>query len=477
MTTNHHDPLAPQLVDELRRQVRGRVTGAADGDWDAARQAWHLLADQRPAAVVHAAGVDDIAATVRFAREHGLSVTAQPVGHGATPALDGAILLRTTDLHDLSVDLTAGTARVAAGVRWRELNDALSGSGLTSLPGSSGDTTVVGYTLGGGLSWFGRKYGQAANHVVAIELVDPAGELVRVTRKSDPDLFWALRGGGGDFGIVTALEVELLPAEEIYGGRLLWPVEHARDILLAYSAMTRTAPDELTLWAWLLNLPDVPFVPEPLRGKWVVAVDSTFLGPAAEAEKLLAPLRAVATPMADGLDTIPLKLLGTIAQEPDEPVPGLLSTVLLTEFDEQVIDALLDVAAPGTPSPLFAYEIRHFGGALSRPGADDGAAGHVEEPYMLLFGGMVAVPELLPLITGAIAGVEHAMAPWVSGRRLPNFAPSDPVDQLYPADVVARLRSIKDERDPDGVFRSNHPVRGLAASQPNAVGLSASRHG
>ena len=231
---------------------------------------------------------DDIVAAVRFAKRHGMSVAAQPVGHAATTAVDGTILLRTTGLRGLSVDVAGRTARVEAGVRSRDLNAALSGTGLTSLPGSSGDPSVVGYTLGGGMSWFGRKYGLAANRVRAIDLVDPDGRHVQVTEHSDPELFWALRGGGGDFGIVTAMEIELMPAPAIYGGRLAWSVEQTVPVLRAFSEVAAAAPDELTVWAWLLNLPAAPFVPEPLQNCWSVVVDLSYLGTAAEAEALSA---------------------------------------------------------------------------------------------------------------------------------------------------------------------------------------------
>ncbi|GAB3933867.1 FAD-binding oxidoreductase [Kribbella albertanoniae] len=451
--------LAPQLVEVLRRQVAGRVVVAGDAEWDTERLAWHLLADQRPAAVVHVKGADDIVAAVKFAGRHGLAVSAQPVGHGATPALSGTILLRTGGMTGLEVNLGDGVARVEAGVRWRDLNSALSGTALSGLPGSSGDTTVVGYTLGGGISWFGRRYGQAANHIRAVELVDPQGDLRRVTRESDPELFWALRGGGGDFGIVVAMEIGLVFIDEIYGGRLMWPVEHARDVLRAFAEVTADAPDELTLWAWLLNFPDVPFVPEPVRGRWFVAVDSTYLGGRDEAENLLAPLRAVAEPAADSVAVVPLSELGSIAQEPDDPMPGLLKVVLLSGFDEEAIDALLKVAEPGTASPLFAFEVRHLGGEFTRADEANGAAGHIEEPYLLLFGGFVAAPEMAVPVAAGIEAVQTQMAQWITGRQLPNFASGEPSGELYPPDVQARLSTIKQRVDPLGVIRSNHPVR------------------
>ena len=443
-------------MNGLRELIKGPVVLPGDPGWDAARRAWHLLVDQQPVAVVEAAGLNDIVATVRYAGEHGLAVTAQPTGHGASPAVNGTILLRTGALTEIELDLAAGIVRVGAGVRWRDLNDALTGTGLTSLPGSNGDTTVVGYTLGGGVGWFGRKYGQAAQRVRSVRLVTADGVIADVNQESAPELFWALRGGGGDFGIVLSMELELMPAMEIQGGRMMWPFEQARDVLRAFAETTTYAPDELSLWAWVLHFPDVPFVPEPVRGESFVAVDCTFLGTPEDADKLLAPLRAIADPVSDQVAPIPLNLVGKIAEEPEDPTPGLLKTVLLSSFDDTAIDTLLEAAAP--ESPLFVFEVRHLDGAFARPDESLGAAGVIEEPYLLLFGGIVPDPALAPVIGGAIEAVQAKMAPWITGRVLPNFSTDELNTELYPAAVHQRLVSIKQAVDPAGTIRSNHPV-------------------
>jgi hypothetical protein len=444
-------------MNGLRELIKGPVVLPGDPGWDAARSAWHLLTDQHPVAVVHATDADDIVATVRYARDHGQTIAAQPVGHGATTAIaNGTILLRTTALTGIELDLAAGVVHVGAGVRWRDLNDALSETGTTSLPGSNGDATVVGYTLGGGLSWFGRKYGLAANHVRSFRIVTSAGELVHVTNASDPDLFWALRGGGGDFGIVVSMELELLPAFEIQGGRMMWPIDQARDVLRAFAEITTYAPDELSLWAWVLHFPDVPFVPEFVRGQSFAAVDTTFLGSAEDAAKLLTALRAVAEPIVDTVAPIALSEVGKIAQEPEEPVPALLKTVLLSAFDDAAIDALVGASVPG--SPLFAFQVRHLGGAFARPDASQGVAGTIDEPYSLLTGGFVPDPALLPVVGGAIQAVMATMSSWITGRVSPNFASDEPITAMFPAGALARLRTIKQSVDPAGTIRGNHPV-------------------
>ncbi len=444
------------VLEELRRKLSGRVVGPADEGWDAARRAWNLHVDQHPLAVVEIAGVADISAAVRVAGQHGVSVSVQPRGHGATTALNGTVLLRPAVLKTLRVHRDQRVAQVETGVQGQQLNEALTGSGLTSLPGSSGDPSVVGYTLGGGLSWFGRKYGMAAQRIRAAELVVPDGEHVRIDATSDPDLFWALRGCGGDFGIVTALELDLLPAEHIYGGRLLWAVEHAPAVLSAYAAATAEAPDELTLWANLLNLPGFDFIPEPVRGRWTLAVDITYLGDGAQAERFLRGLRDAAPLLAGSLDTVPLAKLADICAEPTEPAPSIDAAWLLNAFDEPVIETMLGAVRPGRPSPLTIVEIRHLGGALARPVDDTGAAGPISEPYAMVCVGAVPVPEMAPALSSCLAQVRGAMAPHSSGRTPPNSGAD--AAAIYPPDVLDRLQKIKRACDPGGVIRSNRPV-------------------
>jgi FAD/FMN-containing dehydrogenase len=436
------------LAMKLRERVHGSVVAPGDEGWDRVRRGWNLHVDQRPAAVVEVADVADVAAAVRVAADHGVPVAAQPRGHGATAALDGTVLLRTGALDALELDHTQRTVRIGAGVRWQRLNEALTGTGLTGLPGSSSDPSVVGYTVGGGLSWFGRRHGLAAHQVRAADVVSPSGALARVTRDSDPDLFWALRGGGGEFGIVTALELDLLLAPHVYGGRLLWPAAHARTVLAAFVEATRSAPETLTYWAWLLQLPD---------GQRLVAVAATYLGDAADGERLLDPLlRATPPPLENTLGTVPLAALGDIAGEPTEPTPIVDGALLLDAFDVPAVDALLDAAPPGQPSPLAAVAIRHLGGALSRPEPHHGAAGHLPEPYVMVTGGPVPHPDTAVEVEEGVARVLGALARFGSGRTPPNFG--DDAVTAYPPDVLTRLRRVKRERDPYGVVRGNRPL-------------------
>lgn len=449
-------PLLPaHVLDELRRQATGRVAHPGDEDWEAVRHGWNLVVDQRPAALVEVHDIGDIVTAVRVAAEHDLAVAAQPVGHGATAAMDGTILLRTGRLDRFSIDRDTRTAHVGPGVRWRQVSAALAGTGLTGLPGSSSDPTVVGYTVGGGLSWFGRRFGLAANHVRAVEMVDPNGALVRVTSDSDPDLFWAVRGGGGDFGIVTALEFELFPAEHLYGGMLLWPIADAEAVLATYLDITRSAPDELSVWALLMNVPDEDEMPPTLRGRWAVGVAATYLGPAEDGVRYLKPLRDVTEPLLDSTGPLALDALSDVTGEPTDPTPVLDTSMLLDRLDKPSIDALLATVDPRTSS-LTMLEIRHLGGALSRPLPSHGAAGVIEEPYALVALGVVPIPEMIdPVMTG-LHDVEDSMSDYWTGRSPVNTG--DQAARIYPPAVLDRLRAIKRARDPHGRIRSNRPV-------------------
>jgi hypothetical protein len=446
-------------IAELAATLPGEVVAPGDPGWAEASMPWVVSIDQRPRAVVTVADEEDVVAAVRWAARHGLTVSAQPVGHGATTALDHTILIRTRALDEIIVDAERRVARVGAGVKWGELLAATEPFGLTALAGSSPDPSVVGFTLGGGLSWFGRAHGLAAYGVVAVELVDPQGDVRRVTATSDPDLFWALRGGGGDFGIVTSMEVELHPVPHLYGGRLMWPLEMAFPVLSAFAAITKQAPEELTLWAHLFRFPPTPEVPEPLRGRAFVSVDVAYLGSGEDAEALLAPLRQIPAQFSDSLATVPLSELGGIAAEPVDPMPTAELSGLLRTFDLRAIERLLSVAGSAVESPLAVVQIRHLGGALSRATEHDGPAGAIAEPYQLFCLGVPVSPELSKAIEGAFASVEEALVGHLTGRTFFNFlGDSDDPGRAFSAETLGRLGEVKRRVDPAGTIRSNRPV-------------------
>ncbi len=462
MTSRTLRPTTPTTaLDDLRRRVTGRLTTPADDGWDLARTAWIVNIPQHPRAVLEVRDVDDVIAAVRWAVDHGTQVTAQPTGHGANDTLEDAVILRTRALGGIEIDLERRTAWVGAGVKAGELCAELDGTGLTFLCGSNPDPTVVGMTITGGLSWFGRAYGLGADSIVTVEIVDGLGRLRRVSGSEDPELFWALRGGGGDFGIITRVELALHPAATVYGGQLMWPAEKMHEVLRTFRDVTRAAPEELTVWFHAWSFPPLPELPEAIRGRSFTGVALTYLGDPADAERLLAPFRTIEEVSLDTVDVVPLGRLGAIANEPTDPMPGMQHSSLLEELDDATIAALTDVVAPGRGSPLTIFQIRHLGGALTRTPVGAGSHGPVTEPYNLFALGVPVVPELVEAISASFDRLTAAVAGAASGRTLLNFLESGQDPSLWwSSETRERLVRVKQSSDPLQTIRSNRPVHG-----------------
>src|SRR5215210_247207 len=278
---------------ELQSRLHGQVLTDTDEAWDSARQTFNVLVDQRPAAVVRVANADDVAETIRYASQRGLRVAPQGTGHNAGPidGLEDALLLRTDALQGVEIDVGARRARVGAGVRWGAVADHASEAGLAPLSGSSRTVGVAGYSLGGGMGWLGRKHGLQANALTAVEIVTADGELRRIDHDNETDLFWAVRGGGGNYGVVTALEFELFPAPDIYAGALFFPYERASEVAHAWHELVSAGlPDELTTWLKLMQFPPLEEIPEPFRGKSFVIIQSAYLGSESDGAELVRPL-------------------------------------------------------------------------------------------------------------------------------------------------------------------------------------------
>jgi hypothetical protein len=432
-----------------------------DPGWDQARQAWNLAVDQRPAAVAVPGSPTDVAAAIRYARDHGLRVAAQGTGHNAAPlgSLADTVLIKTSAMRRVTIDPAARIARAEAGAVWQEVVEAAAKDGLAALAGSAPDVGVVGYTLGGGMSWLSRAYGLSANNVEAIELVTADGRRVRAEASTEPDLFWALRGGGGSFGVVTAIELRLFDVAEVYAGLLWWPVEAAARVLHAWQELTSGGlPEELTTTARLLSFPPVPEVPERIRGRSFTVVDVIHLGAPAGADRLLAPLRAL-RPATDTIQTIPMPALGYLHMDPDRPVPAVGEGLLLASLPPLAIDEIITAADPGPASPLQTVELRHLGGEMGRARPGNGALAAVDADYAILAGGMAATPEMASAVRAGTAAVLSAVSPWAARQRYLNFTESSrETASFWSPSAYGRLRRIKAAVDPANVIRANFPV-------------------
>jgi FAD/FMN-containing dehydrogenase len=433
--------------------------------YDTARRAWNLAADQRPAAVCVATCVEHVEGAVLYAREHGLRVAPQTTGHLAQtlPDLANTLLLKLA-LHDgdIAVDPVARVARVCAGARWGDVVEAVAPHGLAVMHGSSPSVGVIGYLLGGGLSFYGRAHGLAVNHVRAFEVVGADGRRRRVDAQTDPELFYALRGGGGSFAVVTAVEIGLLPYASVTAGAMFFPATDGFALLRAWRDWTRRAPTTMTTTFRVLCLPPVEDVPEPLRGIPTVCVDGVALGAdaAADAAGLEAALRVVSPPLAGGFGTLSSAAVLRLHGDPEAPVPAVGDGMLLRGLDDWAIESFLRVAGEGSGSPLLAAEIRHLGGALSTPPVHAGARGHLEGEYLLFGVGIPGAPAPASALHLALDRYLAALRPWATGTRFTSFAErQSSLAGCVPDAALERLQAIHRDVDPDGLFVGSHAVR------------------
>jgi FAD/FMN-containing dehydrogenase len=441
-------------------RIRGAVVRPGDDGWDGARQAWNLAVDQQPRAVAFPVDEQDVAAIVRYARAAGLRVAPQRTGHNAAPlgSLTETIILRTDNLRGVAIDAANRRARVRSAAKWEDVVPAASELGLAALHGSTGDVSVVGYSLGGGLGWYARKHGLAANRVSAVELVTADGELVRADADHKPELFWALRGGGGNFGVVTALEFDLIEQAEDYAGVLFFPWERADEVLHAWREWLPTTPDEVTSVGRIMQFPSFPDVPEPLRGNAFALVEAVYLGSERDGRELLEPLRALG-PSIDTFATVRPAGIAELHMDPPKPVPGVTGSRLLGELPPAAIDELLEVAGPRSGSTLLSIELRQLGGALARSAPEHGAIDTLAGEYAYFGVGIAPAPSIAAANSAQLERVAAALAPYDAGLEYSNFTEANGRARRFFADeTLARLRAVKADVDPEGLFQANHEL-------------------
>jgi hypothetical protein len=437
-------PAHAEDLTSLRSAVRGRVYLPSDAEFASASSPWNLTDNRSVLAVVVVADAQDAISVVRYARDNGHSVTTQLTGHGASTAANGTILVRTTNLNQVDVNPRARSARIGAGASWEAVQTAAAPHGLTGITGSSPYVGVTGYTLGGGLSWFGRAYGWAAAHVQSFDVVGADGAPRTVTADSDGELFWALRGGGGDFALVTGMEFALQSAPAVYGGQMVWPAARGETVFAAFREVTANAPDELTVWCALSQFPGAPPA---------VQISCAFLGDEMAARRHLRPFELIAGHLADTRRMMSVADLGSITAEPRQPTPALQQGTLLSGLTPEITAELLAHPLP----PLLYLQVRHLGGRLAGPAAT--ASDPLAEPYFALLGGLSTSPAQVAAVRAQLARFRGILAPVDAQRTLFNFvAPSQTVADVFTEPTLSRLRQAKTRYDPAGTFRSNLPV-------------------
>lgn len=450
--TDHAQWLAP---------LGDRVVVPSDPAYASCCSGFNLSLTKQPEVVVMACSTSDVVAAVTYAAATGMKISVQATGHGSGLVARHGMLINTSRMQSLQVDPVRRTATVGAGVKWRQVIDAAAPYGLAPLCGSSPNVGVVGLTLGGGMGPMGRTFGFAADHVRRLELVTADSAVLDVTPESEPELFWALRGGKCSVGIVTEIEFELMEVPDYYGGAIYYPGHAAGALLHAFRTWAPTLPGEATTSVALLRLPDVDGVPAPLRGQFCVSLRYVFVGEDQQGEQLLAPMRAVAEPIVDLVGRTPYAAIGSVHQDPDQPLPAWDRGMLLRELPFAAVEALLQLAGPDVDVPLIMVELRLLGGALAKEqGLPDAVGGRDASVAVTVVG---PYPEpLRQAVTGAGAAVLAALEPWGTGGTQINFqgdaTTEEEVSRAWPVEAWQRLQELKRSRDPQGRFSFGYGV-------------------
>ncbi|MET9445137.1 FAD-binding oxidoreductase [Streptomyces sp. NPDC006610] len=458
MTATHPTPDLFALSE-----IRGPVLRPGDPGYAEEVAGFNVAALHTPDLVVGATGADDVVAAMRWAAATGTPVAVQSTGHGANFPIDSGLLISTARMTDVTVDPAARTATVSAGAKWRHVLDAAAPHGLAALSGTSTDAGAVGYTVGGGLPVLGRAYGYATDLTRSFRVVTPDGALRATDADTEPELFWALRGGKGNVGVVTDMTCDLFPLTRVLGGAVHTPGENAEALMTAWLDWTRRIPDEMCSAFAVLRLPPIPQIPEPLRGGFWARVALAWTGDPTEGESLLTPIRAAAPVAVDTVEVMDYTALDRIYMEPQDPLPARESCALLADLPPEAVRAFLHEVGPENPDcPLVVAEIRHMGGALSRPPRVEDAICARDSAYFLETVAIVPSPPEAEAVERATRSLHEAMAPYGTGHTMVNIhgAPGDETDRAraWTPAHYARLRHAKSAYDPADLLRFGHVV-------------------
>ncbi|MFO7322250.1 MAG: FAD-binding oxidoreductase [Chloroflexota bacterium] len=441
---------------KLKQQVSGDVFAPGDAQYDQARRGWNLSVDHYPALVLVANDARDVAAGVRFAREAGLGVAVQTTGHGVQRPADDSLLIVMSRLNGATVDPEARTARVEGGAVWQSVLEKSTPHALAPLLGSSPHVGVVGYTLNGGLGWLARRYGLAVDHVRRVEVVTADGEIHRASATENSDLFWGLRGAGGNFGVITALEIDLFPVATVYGGHLIYPGELAREALGFFRDWTATLPDAMTSSIAVMKFPSAPQIPEALRGQIQVIVRAVYAGDAGEGASLIQPWRDWRAPKADTFREMPFSEIAAVSNDPVQPTAGHGAHEMFAELSDDALDIIVRHAT-NAASPVAMHELRHAGGAIARVGEGENAVTNRDAHYYYQMGGPVFGPDGKAKSAAYIRQVRDDLHAFVHGGVYLNFMGTGEGyhrgRDAFGPEGYQRLLALKAKYDPDNLFR------------------------
>jgi FAD/FMN-containing dehydrogenase len=444
------------LLDQLEGQVAGSVLAPDHRDYDAARAVHNGLVDRKPALVVRARNAQDVVAALAFARSGGFEVSVRGGGHNVAgrAVTDGGVMIDLAEMKTITVDPEREVATAQGGVTWNELNEAAAGHGLAVTGGAVSTTGIAGYTLGGGLGWLMGKYGLACDNLEAVELVTAAGDVLQVDADSHPDLLWALRGGGGNFGVATAFTYRLHPLSTVTGGLIAHPIDAAPDLLRFYRDAVANASDDLTVFAGLVHAPDG-------SGTKLAALVVCHAGDSDTAAQELAPFLSFGSPVMTQVGPMPYPQMNTLL---DAGYPRGSLNYWLSSFTRGLPDALIDAVLErfaSVPSTMTAILFEHFHGAVTRVAPTDTAVPHREPGWNLLIPSVWTDPAATDANVRWTRETHTALSPHLAARRWLNYLGDDQANDAVQAAYGAnydRLREIKRSYDPTNVFRHNHNI-------------------
>ena len=451
-------------LDELATSFAGRLIRPDDATYDEQRRIWNGSIDRRPALIARCTGVADVISAVRFARAHEL-LAAVRSGRHSYPGLcvcDGGVVIDLGQMKGIRVDPEARTARAQAGVLLGDLDREAQAFGLAVPAGIVTHTGLAGLTLGGGIGWLERKYGLTIDQLLGVDVITAEGEFVRASEQENPDLFWGLRGGGGNFGIVTEFEFRLNPVGPmVFAGPVVWAIEDSPRVLRFYRDWIREVPDELTPIVTHRRIPPVPAMPEELHGKHVVMVGSCYAGPVDEGERVLKPLREFGSPLLDRCAPMPYRM-HQAALDPSFPHDWwyYIRSCNLAELTDDVIDILVDHGRR-IASQTTVFSIFHLGGAVARVDEDETAFGGRNAGHTVNVVGITPTGQGFEQEREWARGLWTALKPYHQNVYV-NFLMEEGEDRIreaYGAAKYDRLTALKRKYDPDNFFRLNQNIR------------------
>lgn len=453
-----------EKIEKLKNKVKGGVVLPDDPNYNEVREIWNAMIDRRPAVIVQCSGADDVLHAISYARENGLELSIRGAGHNiAGSALcDNGVLIDLSNMKTVTVDVQKRRAHVEPGATLGDFDKAVQAHGLATPVGINSTTGIAGLTLGGGFGWLTRKYGMTIDNLVSVDMVTADGRKIQVSKDENIDLFWAVRGGGGNFGVVTRFEFELYPVgPEILAGLLVFPIEQAKQVLRKYREFVKSAPEELNVWVVLRKAPPLPFLPENVHGKEVVVLAVFYAGDTKEGENLIDPLRGFGDPVGEHVGAVPYAQW----QQAFDPLltPGARNywkSHNLTELNDGLLDSIIEFVGK-LPSPHCEIFVGLIAGAANRVPSDAMAYAHRDAKFVLnVHGRWDEAAQDKTCIAWTRAFFE-ASKPYASAGAYVNFMTEEEDDRVaaaYGANY-GRLKEIKRKYDPENIFHNNQNIK------------------